>query len=780
VVVALVGATVAGVVVLPASSIGAAGTAGAASASTSRTRSSRAAVASTGSNQLRLHLSGVSGPAADPSHDLVVSGTASNTGSSPVTDAKVGLRLRPAILTSREAVDRWLSDGKLTPYDAALPGTVKLKAVAPGATVAFTITVPAGRTGLAPYASAFGPRAIAIEVRSKTASLAVLRSTIVWTPTLVATPIRLSMLVPLTAAPASTLAGQPTIAAAAELVSGGRLQRVLAATSGSKIAWAIDPAVLASAQGLITGRVSHASDDLNSDSSIDSPNGSAAGSSADSSSATGSGSAAGSTTTGSTSGAGSSASGSTATGISDAAAANGAHDWLTLFKQERSGRDVLGLPFADPDLTSLLNASQSLPLLRNSDSLGQAATLQALGSPVDTTVAWPGDGKVNGAETSALARTGRTSILLASGNQPPEQTLGYTPTGRSTVRSANGKLQGLLYDEQLSALVTGSGGGQHVADTQTLLAQLAAITLQRPGSARHVLAVTPRGWDPNPDTVQSMIGALQAAPWVSLRNLNELRAADAGPRRKSPIFHKAAVKAELPVGQFSAALALSRDLDTFAPALVNPQPVQPLRERIASLLSFAWRGEPDQLVNARSNVAGDVNRLVNGVQLLVGAKRPLFTARTSSIPLTVNNATDYAVRVVVRLRPHSGQLTFGRPVSVSLAPQTWTPVLIPARAIASGDVVVEGMLLTTTGQPLSASRIFTVRVRPNWETRGMFAAAVVLGLLVVVGLLRGIRRDRPRVPLEAVPDVDEQAIERAEADLENGPGGKSAAPLEGR
>jgi hypothetical protein len=249
---------------------------------------------------------------------------------------------------------------------------------------------------------------------------------------------------------------------------------------------------------------------------------------------------------------------------------------------------------------------------------------------------------------------------------------------------------------------------------------------------------------------------------VSLASLDTLRKAT-GPPRDDPTYLRTAAKAQLPVGTITGALALSRDLDTFAPVLLDPDPVlQPLREQIASLLSVAWRGRRDQLSVARQQVADNVTGLVGGVRLLVGSKKKLFTARSAPIQMTVDNDTIYPVTVMVRLKPQSGQLTFATTKLFTAPPKQQTPTLIQARAIANGNVVVEGVLLTKTGKALGPSHTFIVRVRPNWESRGMIIAGGFLGLLFIIGLLRGIRRRRPRVPPEAVPDVDDLATRRAD------------------
>jgi hypothetical protein len=705
--------------------------------------------ASAAGTSLQITLTRVSPVAVGPATALVVSGTAHNPGDSVVKHAGVRLRLHPGVLDGREAIDDWLSEGTLTPADTVLPGTAKLRAVGPGATTGFTITVPAGQLGLGTL-SGFGPRGFTLESAAGTAQLGTLRSTFVWVPAPPSTRTRLSLIVPITATQPSTRAGSPTEQAAAAMLPGGRLQRLLSATEDKALAWAIDPALLAAAQRVIADGVSH---DLSSTGQSSTPD-----------STGGDGSASAGSSSSSTPG-----SPGTTTTVADAAKVEAAGTWLSQFRADRRGRGLIGLPYADPDLTATLRSRASIPLLRGADALGRQVTLEALGMHIDTTIAFPANGKLNNTTATRLAANARTAVLLASATQPPDPQIAYTPTGRSTVKAGDQALEGLLYDEQLSGLLRDSGGRSDAAAVQTLLAQMAAITRERP-ETRHLLAVTPRTWNPNPAGVRALIAALRSAPWVSLRGFNDLRDTPAQTPRTAIKYGTKAKNGELPIGHISAVLAMSRDLTTFAPALKDPDPViSPLRERVTSLLSVNWRTERDRLGDVRSDVRQDVDRLVGAVRLQGGGTK-LFTAKSANIPLTVDNSTPYTVRLLVRLKPSSGQLSFPGDVTVTAPANQRTIVLVPTRAVANGNVKVEAKLLTAAGGQLGSSLTFTVRVRPSWETRGMIVAGVVLGLLLVFGLLRGIRRDRARVPPDAVPDVDEQASQRADSPVPGVPG----------
>jgi hypothetical protein len=691
----------------------------------------RAVVKTGDDGVLDLKLTKITPSAVDPASDLVVTGTAHNSGSQLIKDVEIALRLRTQRLENRAAISTWLKDGEVSSYDSTLSAPATFKAMPAGSTKKFTIRVAAGQTGLSGDGSAFGPRAIALVAKDGNSQLGVLRSTIVWAPTEVMPRTRLSLLVPITSTQASNEAGQPSTALATSLTTDGHLKRVLDATGDPAISWAVDPAVLAatdrmSDKGITAGGKSDSSGATPSDSASSSPDASASGSSDQ--------------------------------------AKTAAATWLAQFRSGQNGREVFGLPFADPDLSSLMSVKETRSLLQHSDTLGKQVTNEVLGSPLDTTVAWPGDGRVNSAGITALRRTGLSAVLLPSSSQVPSPAVDYTPSGHSVVKSKSKRtLTGLLYDEDLSGLFTGGGSiATGTVDAQTLLAELAAISLERPDDTRRVLAVAPRTWNPSPAATSAMMTALHDAPWVSMVGISSLRKAESPPRAGLS-FPAPAANSLLPVGQMTGALAASRNLDVFAPVLKDPDTVlQPLREQIASLLSVAWRNNRTQMSSQRQAVATNVSKLTTGVQLLSGGSY-FTTARSPQIPLTVNNETDYPVHVIVRLRPQSAQLRILKQIVQDVPAHSRTPVLVPTRSIANGDVVVEGKLLSSTNLALGPSIDFSVRMRPNWESRGMVGAVSVLGLLLVVGLLRSFRRRRrPRVPLDTVPDVDELATQRAD------------------
>ncbi|GAB6899992.1 DUF6049 family protein [Kineosporia succinea] len=719
---------------------------------TTTSKSTTGTAARTGRG-LQLSLTNVTPASLTAQDDLVITGVARNQGARAVKNVTVSLRFSGNALSGRDAVVEWVDDGDVATTSATL--ATKKMDIGANKSASFRFTVPAGGLGLTAYGSSFGPRPFALVATSVTGQqLNALRSTVVWAPQEAESKLGLTLLAPLTSAVPSTTAGLATQEAAAELLPGARLSRILTATQDTSISWAVDPALLAAAQALKEGGVSEeaTADDAEAEGEEESTPSASVSTPPVSPSAP--------------------ATPSSKTGneltITDENARTLGSSLLTRISQGRAGRTVLGLPYADTDLNSLLKGGKSAGLLRQSDKLGETIEKETLGRPLSSRIAWPADGLISTQGIDGLLDTGYRSVILSAGQQDPDPAVSYTPNGTSTVRSKSGSLTGLLYDDELSALFAEAGRDPGAQTTQTMLAVLAAISAESgAGTGRQVMAVAPRDWDPQPAGVQRLTAALDQASWVTgggLKKLGESAAVD----REAHQYGRRAARSELPKGNLSKAQAMDRDLDNIAPALVNDQDVvQRLEQRIASLLSFAWRSDLEGQAAARLAVGDDVGDLTGGVQLIIGSTSKTFTAQSALIPVTVDNQTDYDVRVSVTFSTRSGQLKIEeQPAPVTIAGQHRQSFRVEARAIATGDVIVDAKLLTGEGtrqRVLGSTQTFEVKVRPKWESWGMIGMAVLLVLLLLMGLLRSFRRNRnrPKVPLNTIPDVDDEATRAA-------------------
>ena len=102
-----------------------------------------------------------------------------------------------------------------------------------------------------------------------------------------------------------------------------------------------------------------------------------------------------------------------------------------------------------------------------------------------------------------------------------------TLTGRGTLDAGDLPVASLLSDTPLSDTLASVGeaaddAGSPVTAVQRLLAETAAVTLERPSDGRHLLVTAPRGWAAQPQAAVAAVRALTAVPWVTPGTLQTL------------------------------------------------------------------------------------------------------------------------------------------------------------------------------------------------------------------------------------------------------------------
>ena len=651
------------------------------------------ATTSTAPGDVTVDLVAIGPDVLEPGSQLELTVVVSNSGTEPLVEPLVRLKLAPRLLASRDAVADWGAAQDNEFSGSRVVEVLLPEPVPPGGEVSVPLTVAADDLGLLDAPSQWGPRGIAVAVLDADfVQVALTRSHVVWFPgRSFSSPIRTSVLVPLTGGTPDVGTGLVPQADLETLTSdGGRLASVLAAASAPGVTWALDPALLASAA---------------------------------------------------------------AADPSEPAIPADPTAWLERLRTEAAGREVVALPYADPDVTALAHAGQG-ELHGLAEEAGRDAVQQLLGEPARTDVSWPADGSVDPATLEVLADDGRGAVVLSQGAQPLRQELPFTPTGRSSLTAGDHAVAGLLVDTSLSTTLAGTGRTADgpatpasVADdllaVQRLLAETAAITMERPSVDRHVLVTAPREWNPDAVTGARALAALTAVPWVEPTPLGTLVDGPAPDVEREPLAaDEADSVGELPaqeLGRVGAALATTRAM---APALSRPEPVLASAELSAvAATSVAWRGDLDAWRSQVDTLAAAAAALPQGVRVVPGSAINVLSAR-ADLPLTVANDLDQDVQIEVRLQPSNPRLVVDQVVPVTIAPGGSERVSVPVRAIASGNTDVEVQLLTPAGDVIGEPLVLTVRVRADWENRGTLGLAIVAGLILVVGLVRTIRRGR--------------------------------------
>lgn len=644
-----------------------------------------------------------------PGQDLTVSLRVTNVGAAALTQPRVIVRLARSAFISRTSLDRWrdaptTAGAGTSVLEVDVPGPL-----APGASADVTGVVPAAAIGLRSTATSWGARGLAVEVVDAAdparLRLGLVRTFLVWLPPQEVVPTTVTVLVPV-------VGPAPDASAGAELTSltatGGRLDRVLHATSGQEVTWALDPWLVGA-----TTPAAEVGDGVTS--GVDS----------------------------------------------------GLARWRSALLSAAPD-DVQLLPYGDADVSALAHAAAGALLdtaVERSTEVAAAAGLLS-----DTVLRWPGDTLPDLATASAVGRDG-LALVVGPGALAPPAILTYTPTGRTTASTGAGDVPLLVADERLSTgLATGRVGPADATGTDAtgtdatgatddagtdpqltgavaaadLLAELAVITRERPSDGRHLLLTVPRDWAPDPDVAAAQLAALSAVPWVATAPVSDLVDAEDPAVDRGSLPDREVDPAEVSTAEIATVVRTLEERADIASIAADPAPLvgDPEAELLAPT-ALAWRSDTAGRTAAITASVAATDALRSAVAVQRGSDVNLI-ATSGALPVRVTNTLDQDVVVQVRLRPGGPQLVADEAVTVTVPAGGEVTASVPVHAIQSADVEVAVELRTAAGTLIDDSAVFVVRVRADWEGIGTAVLGALLAVGVVVGLVRTIRRGRGR------------------------------------
>ncbi len=114
----------------------------------------------------------------------------------------------------------------------------------------------------------------------------------------------------------------------------------------------------------------------------------------------------------------------------------------------------------------------------------------------------------------------------------------------------------------------------------------------------------------------------------------------------------------------------------------------------------------------------------------------------AKMPVRVSNHLNQSITVVVRLEASDPRLQIEEVPTRTIGAHDTTVVEVPVNAVGSGDVTIRAIVTAPDGTVIDDATELTVRVRAGWESTGMLITAIALGVLVVIGVIRTVRRGR--------------------------------------
>ncbi|MCX5200044.1 DUF6049 family protein [Streptomyces sp. NBC_00237] len=697
---------------------------------------------------------------------LTLSGTVTNKGRTPVTEARVGLRVG-ARLTGRTQLD---TAAERTGYfegtelEQLKTYVVKIPQLLPGISTDFSLAVPVDKLDLDDP----GVYQLGVTLSGKTKAsgieqvLGVERTFLPWQSSPVKKKTQLTYLWPListTRLSAETGSDEQQTPVfenddlAKELAPGGRLEQLVSLGDELPVTWVVDPDLLATVEAMVKG---YTVKDR--------------------------------------------ATGTKVPGKNQAVAKN----WLNSVEKAVKDQKVVSLPFADPDLASLAHRGKKVPgslnQLQRATEAAPGTVESILHVKPSTDFAWPVNGAIDPAIVNAATSAGAHNVIARSDSLAEIGGLPYTPTAARPIGAGR---TAVVADARLSTAFQGdmSKAENSTLAVQQFLAHTLALTLQDEDKQRSIVVAPQRM--PSVTQVQSMataLRALAAGRWTQPIDLEAAAKAKPDPRATTQVPGGSAYPdklrdQELPTSAFETIKATQHTLDQFKVVLTRPERVvAPFGNAINREMSTSWRGKETAAGTYREEVQGYLVNLTDEVNLIEKSTATL-SGRSATIPVTVQNKLVQDVHHLVlrlhstmptRLKLGEGEGAADTNVPIKIRGGHSQSVKIPTTANANGKVLVTAQLFTEDNTPYGPPMHFTVRINEVTPTIMLVIAGGVL-LLVLAGIKMYSQRKRAAArgedPDDGTPDGgtpdDEDSEQPSDPTPDTGPeSGEPSGPGE--
>ncbi|MGX1475979.1 UNVERIFIED_CONTAM: hypothetical protein RKD50_004787 [Streptomyces canus] len=665
---------------------------------------------------------------------LTVSGTVTNNGKQAVTAAHVGLQVGPE-LNTRSSIDTVTDDKDslqgATGSEVGGKYVAKFAKLTPGVAEPFSISVPVDELDLGDA----GVYQFAVSLSGKTSAqpwdrtLGIQRTFLPWQSDEVDTKTKTTFLWPListvhmTAETGSNAQQTPVFLnddLAEEISAGGRLDQMLSLGENLDVTWVIDPDLLASVDAMTRSyRIQGEGD-------------------------------------------------TTIAGTHQALA----KQWLARLQTAVEDKEVVALPFADPDLASLAHngtsVTGSLSHLDEATDVAATTVRTVLHVTPSTDFAWPVNGAVDPSIVKVATSAGADKVIARSDSLQETAGLSYTP---SAARPIGGGTTAVVADARLSTAFQGdlTRASSATLAVQRFLAQSLALDLQTDKQRSIVVAPQRTPTASQADAMAEAITALQGGNWSQTQKLTAAAAAKPDPEATTKVPSASAYpsslrKQELPKSAFQQIASTQNKLDNFKVILSDQsRVVTPFGRAVNREMSTSWRGRATEAIGFRNDVEAYLDELISQVSLIDKSETKL-SGRSATIPVTVqNNLVQGVEHLRLRLTSLSpnrleigGSSYYEQPVEVSGGhSQT---VKFTTTANANGKASVVAQLYTEDGQPYGDAVKFDVKVTEFTATVMLVIGGGVL-LLVLAGFRMYTQRKRAAARATEQNGPDDEAAE---------------------
>ena len=404
------------------------------------------------------------------------------------------------------------------------------------------------------------------------------------------------------------------------------------------------------------------------------------------------------------------------------------------------------LPWADADSLATINAS-STPVPRpegtgivSGSSVGPVETPAP--SPdsddvitIDKLMEWPATlGGVAWAEPASLTSPAvsmlsddGTSVVIAPGSSL-ESTAAVQQLG---------ELRVLRVDDTVSAAARAASLAESQQRFDHAMARVSAVLASSAAAEPGIPVIIPLARDQlaGTDRLLDTIAQTVALPWSAGGLVS-----DALSRSSVASSVIEATADETRLASVRAALEAEARDRAFAAIAVTPTSITDVRRlELLAALSVGWGA---QSVEALRGFVRESTELQSSVQVVESSAITLLADR-ASLPVTVQNELDVAVRVFVKVDPDTTQLrVLDTRVETLVEPRSQTRALVPVESLTNGQVDITVTVRDADNTIIGNPTRVALNLQAGWETAGTIAMAVALVLLLGFGIARDVRKRR--------------------------------------
>lgn len=422
------------------------------------------------------------------------------------------------------------------------------------------------------------------------------------------------------------------------------------------------------------------------------------------------------------------------------------------FTKELAGlrKPVISLPASDADVAAIahLESNTQMPkLVKDSKASPNLRASTDAGLKILPDYVLP---SIDTLDRATISVWRDQKIVVPSGGLKPIDISTYDPSAWAQYNPHTGevaaegepKVDVLFAQQDLTDLLAARADTvEEELDIQQMIrATTVIITRQLPNMPRATVALTPRNCDW--EAIPARVEAALSNRWVKPISIDQVETASVEPVNWQTLPEYVDIPGAISDRETRMLEEAIESTAAMTSALQDSTGiVSNQRSRLLLAAALQLREHHDIRMSLVKDAIDEATELATSVRVEQSAPINMLDS-SARLPVRVSSTLGEPVNAIVQLKPSDPRLQVDDEIEVQIPANGATQVEIPVRAVASGNVSIQVVVKGPNGLIIDDDTRLTVRVRAEWENKGMATAAVFLGILLVVGTVRTIKRGR--------------------------------------